>query len=758
MIARIPAGLAGVLVCLLGVRGVPAATSYPGERPDTWDQPPSRLQEAGEPTLVPVGKGAIFVPSMTDPASEPAFSVLRDGEIIDTLATGTRAVLDPGIYEIRLGSGTLDDRFSRRVLVKEGRTTIVPATWSGLIVEVVDERSIPFRGSYEIIALPKRRNLGLGLGADIELGEEVRTWLLEPGTYMLIKTGESFQARRDFYTFRLQKGELLRLAVVMDREDGSLLGAGQTSLAEKRTEVSDWKLHLVIGGDAEANQRSHYQGLPDGYGFTLGGYFDFVAQYQPEFHLVYMRLKLEEKQIKLPGQPFQKDLDELKIDALYTYKVLPWLGPYVRVGTQTSVFPSYVDIGATRDVYLVDGSAQGRYLGAHNKMYQVAEPFAPIELKGGFGLSFIVSLSYIFDFNYGLWIFDIRDPARPVKVSGVATAGEADGLWTDGKHAYMWQTFGGTMFTMDVSNVRDPKRLGEYWDGGWVPRSYFRGKYTVASKGDAAYLPRYRGIVVIDVSDPARPKEAGLLRDENGGAVKSNAAACLHAHADRLYVFSRKNVLYIYDISAPLRPALVGHGSVPAQTFFIQSGKAYTASGTRKKPLSLFSIADISSDKPKQLSTLDLSGVAGALPIRGIVVRKGYAYLAACQRAPWTRLYVVDVSDPANPRLVRYCDPSPDLMDAPCSSSWGDSYRDMSIDGNYIFIGNYGQIECLDISDPERPKFFDRRDIGYQWSGGHKHGEYLYVPTLQGLVILAVPSSSQVPAGKVEVRANLRRR
>ena len=366
--------------------------------------------------------------------------------------------------------------------------------------------------------------------------------------------------------------------------------------------------------------------------------------------------------------------------------------------------------------------------------------------------------AYIFDFNYGLWIFDIRDPARPVKVSGVATAGEADGLWTDGKHAYMWQTFGGTMFTMDVSNVRDPKRLGEYWDGGWVPRSYFRGKYTVASKGDAAYLPRYRGIVVIDVSDPARPKEAGLLRDENGGAVKSNAAACLHAHADRLYVFSRKNVLYIYDISAPLRPALVGHGSVPAQTFFIQSGKAYTASGTRKKPLSLFSIADISSDKPKQLSTLDLSGVAGALPIRGIVVRKGYAYLAACQRAPWTRLYVVDVSDPANPRLVRYCDPSPDLMDAPCSSSWGDSYRDMSIDGNYIFIGNYGQIECLDISDPERPKFFDRRDIGYQWSGGHKHGEYLYVPTLQGLVILAVPSSSQVPAGKVEVRANLRRR
>jgi hypothetical protein len=373
----------------------------PGERPETWDSPPPREQLELDGTLIPPGKGAVFVPSMTDPRLEPPWLVVRDGSILQTVAPGRRAILDPGIYEIRLGSGVMAERFRRRVLVKEGLTTVVPATWSAVVIQVVDERSTPFRGSYELLRLPERRNLGMGLGADVELGEEVRTWILEPGAYLLIRAGGSPQARRDFYSFRVLPGEQVNLSLVMSREDGSFLGAGQVEpVGSKSLLPKDWRIHLVLGADAEFNRRSDMVGFPSGNGFTLGGYFDFLAQYKPLKHYLYLRLKLEEKQIKVPSQPFQKDLDEVKLDALYVYRVLPWLGPYVRVGAATSLFPGTTYLDEATEVREVDANgAPIGSLGTHKGQYQLSPSLSPSELKAGAGLGFLVTGSYWFDAN-----------------------------------------------------------------------------------------------------------------------------------------------------------------------------------------------------------------------------------------------------------------------------------------------------------------------------------------------------------------------
>jgi hypothetical protein len=382
----------------------PAETAASGA--STWDAPSISEQLERDGTLVPPGKGAIFVPSMTDPRLEPPWLILRDGKVIQTATPGHRAVVDAGIYEIRIGSGGLLERLVRKVLVKDGRTTTVPATWSGLVVAVVDDRSTPFRGSYELLRLPERRNMGMGLGADIELGEEVRTWILEPGSYLLIKAGENAQARRDFFTFRLQPGELSTVTLVMNREDGSFMGAGQIEILRRRSFLpKDWRLHLVLGADAEFNRRSDVVGFPSGYGFTLGGYLDFLAQYKPRKHYVYLRLKLEEKQIKVPDHPFQKDLDEMKFDALYVYRALPWLGPYIRVGSSTALFPGYVYLDDKTELLEVDAKGQTlRSLGTHEGNYLISRSGAPSQIKAGGGLGFLITGSYWLDANLRIGI------------------------------------------------------------------------------------------------------------------------------------------------------------------------------------------------------------------------------------------------------------------------------------------------------------------------------------------------------------------
>lgn len=387
-----------VLIAWPGDAG--AASRRARERADTWDALPPAEQLAADPTLIPPAQGAVFVPAMTDPRLEPPYLVMKDGRILQTVPTGRRAVVDPGIYEIRLGSGPAEQRQRRRVLVKEGQTTVVPATWGAVVIQVVDERFTPFRGNYELLALPERRSLGVGLGADVELGDEVRTWILAPGRYMLIRTGENFQARRDFFTFRVGPGEQIDLTLVIDKEDGSFMGAGEIELPDRVVRNKDLRVNLVLGGDAEANRRSDVVGFRSGFGFTVGGFVDFLLQYKPPKHFVYARLKLEEKQVKLPGEPFQKDLDELKFDTVYVYRVVPWFGPYVRVGAQTALFPGTVNFDSPTEVIQVDGNDQPiRSLGTHKGEFEMSRPLAPSELKGGAGLGFIVVASNWFDAN-----------------------------------------------------------------------------------------------------------------------------------------------------------------------------------------------------------------------------------------------------------------------------------------------------------------------------------------------------------------------
>ena len=368
------------------------------EKPETWDMPPPREQEELDDTVVPVGKGAIFVPCMSDPQREPPYIVYKDGKRVMTVQMGKKAVLEPGIYEVRIGSLPANERIKKKVLVVEGKVTRVKATWGGLIVQVVDDKSEPFRGTYELVAMPERREIGVGIGADVERGEDVKTWILPAGNYMILKAGESYQARRDFYTIRLQPGELYKMVLVVERDSGAFVGAGQVGIVEPQKVYKNWRLSLLLGGEAEVNRRSDLTGFPSGYGFSLGGFLDFMARHKSKKHFSYERVRIEEKQVKQPNQPFLKDLDEAKADALYMYRIWGWFGPYVRAGVKTSFFPSHLYLTNPTKIEVVDDTGQVKEdLGEQNGKFRISDPFAPVEVKGGTGFAVLMNLKDILD-------------------------------------------------------------------------------------------------------------------------------------------------------------------------------------------------------------------------------------------------------------------------------------------------------------------------------------------------------------------------
>ena len=138
-----------------------------------WLAPAVEEQLAADATAVPPGRGAIFVPLLSQPDAEPPAVVFAGARQVASGPNGTRLVLEPGAYTVRIGSGGAGQSVDVAVRVAAGRTAVVPVRWGGLRVEVVDERNVPHRGSFELFSAADRRQLLVGFGANtLRLGDD----------------------------------------------------------------------------------------------------------------------------------------------------------------------------------------------------------------------------------------------------------------------------------------------------------------------------------------------------------------------------------------------------------------------------------------------------------------------------------------------------------------------------------------------------------------------------------------------------------
>jgi len=368
----------------------------------TWNAPTLYMQQATEETIIPFGKGGVFVPTYTETNSEPDIEVFNlEDDLVATSQPGRTITLEPGEYKVALGSGSRQQRIVKNIRVEEGAAQPIVPDWSGLVIDVVDDQGAALKGEYELVRIDEFDPYGRGYGASIELGETVKAWILKPGVYKILGVGEGYNTLTNFVTVRLLPGELTSFMLIQDSDDFSIKGGGTIHLTPTAKLTSNWRFGINVGINAQFNAEVDHQTELTANTFTLGGLFDAWLLYRKKPVEWSTRLRLDES-INLTDDNL-KDMvnnpDRLFMSSIFIWRILNWFGPYARAESSTRIFSSkirrskesgfcFTDAdGVFDDIAMIDTS----------QVYTTEPALSPFILELGAGMNFDLTTRRYFE-------------------------------------------------------------------------------------------------------------------------------------------------------------------------------------------------------------------------------------------------------------------------------------------------------------------------------------------------------------------------
>ncbi len=156
------------------------------------------------------------------------------------------------------------------------------------------------------------------------------------------------------------------------------------------------------------------------------------------------------------------------------------------------------------------------------------------------------NLAYIANHVAGLTIVDISTPSKPSIISNFNPKIDCDAIGLCGDCAILYGHWESRLVLVDVSDPAKPRQTGVYQN---APKTFTQGEMAVA--GGFAYCTAVGGLVIVDTSDQKNPKLAKFV--DLGGRVTDVVVEDRYA-----FLAAGPKGVFVLDVSDPGNPNQVG--------------------------------------------------------------------------------------------------------------------------------------------------------------------------------------------------------
>jgi len=359
-------------------------------------------------TLIGMGQGAIFIPVLTEPRLEPEVQVLRNGNNVAKGEPGHRILVEPGLYEVKVGSGTLPQKQAFWVEVFEGKTSVIPFQWGALSIMTVDETGLFVSEDYEVYRLEDGESYGKGYGLPQERLKDIRTWILEPGLYKIVRSGEDFASYLNYITVQVNDGLLAEVELVFNSETGDLVSGGVRPGGLKINDNSAWSFQLRMGGAVTYSNTMERQpetgkiGKEDEIVSMLSD-IRFLARYDDTKWLgtgeIYSKNNFQwENDNSGADVPMRSISDDIQLRSTLVRRLNKWVGPYIRGTMKTHLVSEDFWPDDTDSIYVLNTDGDTTEV-MYETALQVKPPFFPLEFREGAGVNLELISAFAFEFS-----------------------------------------------------------------------------------------------------------------------------------------------------------------------------------------------------------------------------------------------------------------------------------------------------------------------------------------------------------------------
>ncbi len=267
------------------------------------------------------------------------------------------------------------------------------------------------------------------------------------------------------------------------------------------------------------------------------------------------------------------------------------------------------------------------------------------------------STLYALSDDLGLQIFDVSIPGRPTLLGELWNFVLPTSVAVSGTHAFLVSPRQG-LFVIDVADPSAPAQVG-----------FLEGQPTEVALSDTiACLADTPGLRVLDVSSPAQPVELATVSMSGGARAIDVVGTTAYVAAGD---YSPIQAVWIFDISTPAAPVLLGSIPFNATVMTVASDRAYLSGPGG------FAIFDVSNPAtPIRLGGLSQNMDAFALVDSRIIGSSNYR----------GHLGVIDVGDPSNPI---YSGNIPTYLSTAFPNFGHIDFDSIAVQGSYVYAGQW---------------------------------------------------------------------